>query len=77
MTNAFDLKDLADRLKAKGLPVAENILQEATKEIFAWAGESCAIKGGLFLVGTTLLPILSDQVVRMEDSIDGIADANS
>ena len=71
MKEAFDIKDLQERLKAKGLPVAEDVLQEATKEIFAWAGESCALKGGLFVVAVPLLPILAAELVKLEDKIDG------
>lgn len=71
MEKAFDLKDLKDRLEKKGLPVAEDVLQEATKEIMLWAAESCALEGGLFAVGVPLLPILADQLVKLEDKLDG------
>ncbi len=72
MDKPFDLKDLAKRLEAKGLPVAEDILQDATKEIFAWAKESAELKGGLYLVAVPVLPILADQVIKLEDKVDGV-----
>jgi len=71
MEKAFDLKVLKDRLEAIGLPVAEDLLQKATKEIVIWAGESCTIKGGLFSVAVPLLPILAEQLDKLEDKIDG------
>lgn len=71
MEKAFDLKDLGKRLEAKGLPVAEAVLKDATKEICEWIKESCAMKGGLFLVAVPLMPIVSEQIVKLEDKLDG------
>lgn len=73
MEKAFDVKVLVDRLKAKGLPVIEDEIQLVTKEVFAWAGESCILKGGLYALGGTLLPILAKEVDKIEDAIDGQA----
>jgi hypothetical protein len=75
MTQAFDIKELAKRLEVIGLPVAEDILQKATKEIFDWTAESCALKGGFFAVAVPLLPLVSNEIVKLEDKIDGQADA--
>lgn len=69
--NAFDIKDLLARLEKIGLPVAEEVAKAATKEIFAWAADGCAIKGGLFAVAVPLLPIVSEQILKIEDKIDG------
>ncbi len=72
--NAFDVKELVERLKVKGIPLAEDVVQDLTKEIFAWAGESCALKGGFFAVAVPLLPLVLAQVVAAEDKLDGKAD---
>lgn len=73
MEKPFDLADLAKRLEAKGLPAAENVIQDATKEVLAWVSDSCALKGGIFAVGVPLIPLISDQIVKLEDKIDGQA----
>lgn len=72
MEKAFEVNNLVERLKAQGLPMAEEAVQKAVKEVFAWAGESCAMKGGLFLVGATILPILAEQLDKLADKIDGV-----
>jgi hypothetical protein len=76
MTQAFDIKELDQETRnVIGLPVAEDILQKATKEIFDWTAESCALKGGFFAVAVPLLPLVSNEIVKLEDKIDGQADA--
>ena len=75
MEKPFDIADLLKRLEAIGLPVAEDLAKKATKEIFDWAKESCALKGGLFAVAVPLLPIVADQVIKLEDKIDGVEGA--
>lgn len=71
MEKPFDLKDLAARCKAQGMPMAEDMLQKITKEVFAWASDSCAMKGGMFAVAVPLLPLVSEQILKLEDKIDG------
>lgn len=67
----FDLKELKDRLEAAGVPLAEDVLQKLTKEVFAWVNDGCVAKGGLYLVAVPILPVLAAEVDKLEDQIDG------
>jgi hypothetical protein len=47
MEKAYDLKDLGEKLKAKGLPIAEDMLEKIAGEVYlavkAWAKESAPL----------------------------------
>lgn len=47
MTKAYDLKDLGEKLKAKGLPIAEDMLEKIAGEVYlavkTWAKESAPL----------------------------------
>lgn len=47
MTKAYDLKDLGEKLKAKGLPIAEDMLEKIAGEVYLavkqWAKESAPL----------------------------------
>jgi len=72
MTEAFKLKDLGEKLKAKGLPIAEEAVEqvyEATKE---WLLDSGKIKGGLYEAGINLVVGAVDEVAKAAiNKIDG------
>jgi hypothetical protein len=47
MSKAFDIKDLGEKLKAKGLPVAEEALEEVYEAVKEWLLQGAAIQGGI------------------------------
>jgi hypothetical protein len=75
MTVAFQLSDLLADIKAQGLPMAEKDLEMITKATLDWASKSCVLKGGAFLVGPALIPVIQAQIIALEDKIDGQANS--
>lgn len=76
MEKPFDLKNLEERLKAKGLTAVEGLAEIVQSEVFAWAGESCAMHENV-LVKTlggaavmTLGPLVKEQIDKI-DKIPG------
>ena len=73
MTTPFDTKDLVEKLKAQGLPVAEDLAERISKTVFAWVTESAIIhpnpivKALVPAVVATVEPLLQAQI----DKIDG------
>ena len=73
MTTPFDTKDLVEKLKAQGLPVAEDLAERISKTVFAWVTESAIIhpnpivKALVPAVVATVEPLLQTQI----DKIDG------
>ena len=43
MEKAYELKELGIRMKNIGLPVAEEAIEQAVKEMFAWLKESAVL----------------------------------
>ncbi len=70
----FDLKDLEERLKAKGLGAVEGLAEIAVTEIFNWAEESCLIHPNVFVkaVGGPAVAMLKPLAMGAVDKIDGI-----
>lgn len=62
MTEAYDLKDLGEKLKAEGLDLAEDAAGKAYKAIMAWFKESAALSANPF----------DDMVAGFSAQIDGI-----
>lgn len=72
MEKAYDIKVLGERLKAKGLDVAEDVLRDALKEVIGWIKESAVLSVNpydnmLEAVFPLIEPILLEQI----DKIDG------
>ena len=73
MTTPFDTKDLVEKLKAQGLPVAEDLAERISKTVFAWITESAIIhpnpvvKALVPAVVATVEPLLQAQI----DKVDG------
>jgi hypothetical protein len=70
---AYELKELAEKLKAKGLDVAEEALTAIFKEAIAWAKEEAA-KGTNIVVDAVILaaaPVIEPMVLKQIDKIDG------
>ena len=74
MEKPFDTKDLVEKLKAQGLPVAEDLAERISKTVFAWVTESAIIhpnpivKALVPAVVATVEPLLQAQI----DKVDGL-----
>lgn len=49
MEKPFDLKDLENRLKARGLTAVEGLAEIVAEEVFDWTSESAAIHPNLLV----------------------------
>lgn len=73
MKEPFDFEDLKKRLMAQGLPAFEGLAEIATKEVFDWAQDSCAIHKNALVKSlggaavATLRPLAQEHL----DKIDG------
>lgn len=72
MEKAFDPKDLVEKLKAKGMDVAEDMAKLIAVEVMDWLGESFALSENKYddLV-LPLMPPIKAFVVSQLDKIDG------
>lgn len=73
MNKPFDLVDLVSRIKGQGLPVAEENAKVATALTLGWVGDSAILKGGLFAMAGAGIPYVQQQLIALEDKIDGVA----
>lgn len=73
MEKPFDTKDLAERLKAKGLPAVEGVAELAVGEVFAWVKDSLAIHPNALVkgIGLPAVAILEPLAMEQLDKIDG------
>lgn len=76
MTKAWELKNLADRLKAKGLEAAEKVLKVVAGETLDWASESCLLSDKTYVKFAAPLfagikPIVISQIDRLDGKIEG------
>lgn len=73
MEKAFDLKDLRERLKSKGLEVAEDLAEVLVSETMDWASDSCAIHPNALVkgIGIPAVAILKPLALGAVDKIDG------
>jgi hypothetical protein len=72
MTNAYDPKELASRLKGRGLDLAEEGTKIAIEEIFGWVEESAKISATPYDdMATVVLPHLKKFALEQADKIDG------
>lgn len=72
MKKAYDLKVLADKLKDRGLDVAEESAKIAVEEILEWLSESSIQsenKVDDILAG--VVPVAKKHVLELVDKIDG------
>lgn len=75
LTKAWEVKNLVDRLKAKGLAQAEAVLKVIAGETIDWASESLAMSDKSYLkfcapIVAGAKPIIIEQI----DKIDGKKD---
>ena len=73
MEKSFDLKDLEQRLKDKGLTAVEGLAEVVANEVFAWAEASLAIHPNALVkaIGTPAVAILKPLALNAVDKIDG------
>lgn len=72
MEKAYDLKALGERLKAKGLDIAEEALAMAVGETMDWVAESAVISDTPYDdMAVVIVPPLKKQVLGLVDKIDG------
>jgi len=73
MEKPFDAKDLAERLKAKGLPAVEGVAELVVGEFFAWAEASLMIHPQPLVkgIGLPALAVLKPLAMEQVDKIDG------
>lgn len=73
MEKAFDVKVLGERLKAQGLPMAEEAIEKLLAETFGWVKESCALHDNIYLkaVGPLVVDAVAPLIAAQVDKIDG------
>lgn len=72
---AYDIKVLAEQLKAKGLDLAEEALVLVVEELFTWVEESATISESIYDdMGLLVLPQLKKMALEQVDKIDGEKD---
>lgn len=73
--NAFDLKDLEARLKAKGLVAVEGLAKIVTTEVFGWLNDSCVASSNVMVkaIGPAAVAILEPLALGAVDKIDGVS----
>lgn len=72
MTKAYDVKDLAEKLKQKGMPEVEDMAVIAYQAIKEWAIESAALSENK--IDDVLMPALTfldGMILPAIDKIDG------
>lgn len=72
MNKPFDIQDLKDRLKAKGLDAAEEVLKVVANEAIDWISESCVLHENAFVkVGGAIVSAAKPAVMKELDKVDG------
>lgn len=71
MENPFDTKVLAERLKAKGLGIAEDLVVVVEKETLAWIKESLKLTEGK--LDDLLIPLIEVLEPMIDKQIDKIS----
>ena len=72
MGKAYDVKALVEKLKDKGLDIAEDVAKVALVEILDWVSESATLSNNsyddLFIA---VMPMLKAEMLKQIDKIDG------
>lgn len=72
MDKAFDAKDLAARLKARGLDIAEELVKVAVEETLTWIEESVALtETKVDDIAAPVIEGMKPWVMKQIDQIDG------
>lgn len=73
MNKPFDLQNLEERLKSKGLHAVEGLAEVVSQTVLEWTQESCVIHPNVFVksAGTAAVEILKPIIAGLVDKIDG------
>lgn len=73
MEKPFDTKNLVERLKGRGLEVAEELAEVLVSETMDWASESCAMHPNALVkaIGVPAVAMLKPIAMGAVDKIDG------
>lgn len=73
MNKAFDTKELAAKLAAKGLPILEKDIEMLLEEVYAWTEESAIIHPNAVIKAAVplALQVIKPLVAKEVDKIDG------
>jgi hypothetical protein len=75
MEKAYDLKNLASRLTARGLEVAEDAAIIILEETCDWSQESAVLsKTPLDDILAVAAPLIKKEAMKYADKIDGVED---
>ena len=66
---SYDIKKLGERLKVKGLDIAEDVLIDVINETFDWGTEEAKLNGHVVVQG--LLPVVKPFILQAADKVDG------
>lgn len=71
MEKAYDLKELVNKVKAKGLPMLEDGAEKLLEAVFEWLDESAVVsKGKIDDMFRPVYPLIQEQVKKQVDKID-------
>jgi hypothetical protein len=74
MEKAFDLKELVARLKARGIPLAEDLAEDLYREVSQWIKDSAVLHTNALV--QSLVPVVMAAVdplaLKQLDKIDGV-----
>jgi hypothetical protein len=69
---AYDIKMLADKLKMRGLDVAESALSGIVEDVFGWVEESVKLSPTPYDdIALGILPVIKAETLKRIDTIDG------
>lgn len=72
MQNAYDIKELVSKFKAKGLDLTEDAAKLLIGSTFEWLKESAVIsKTPYDDMASVVYPIIEKQIMEYADKIDG------
>jgi hypothetical protein len=72
MTKAYDIAVLAEKLKGRGLDVAEEAVKVLVEEMFVWVEESAKLSATPYDdMAMIILPQMKAMAVKAVDKIDG------
>lgn len=72
MQNAWEIQGLIDKLKARGLDIAEDAAKIVIEETIAWVDESVTLsENKIDDVVKVALPMIKEAALNYADKIDG------
>lgn len=71
---AYDIKMLGEKLKARGLDVAEDALKGLVEDVFSWVESSVKESATPYDdIALGILPVIKNETLKKIDTIDGQA----